>query len=53
MKIVNKPEREKWADLMRRPVIEQGSLSKTVRNIIKTVAQEGDAALFGFARQSL
>jgi len=51
MKIYNKPEREKWADLMRRPAIEQGSLSKTVRNIIKTVAQEGDAALFGFARQ--
>jgi len=51
MKIVNKPEREKWADLMRRPVIEQGSLSKTVRNIIKTVQQKGDAALFGFARQ--
>ena len=51
MKIVNKPEREKWADLMRRPVIEQGSLSKTVRNIIKTVQQKGDAALFGFAKQ--
>ncbi len=51
MKVYNKPERELWADLTRRPVIDKESLSETVGNIIRTVQQEGDTALVRFAIQ--
>ncbi len=49
MKVYNNPGRNQWADLVRRPVIDKESLSKTVENIVKTVQQEGDAALLRFA----
>lgn len=51
MKVYNKPKRDEWPDLIERPVIDKRSLSDTVENIIRTVRQEGDAALARYTRK--
>ena len=51
MKVYNKPEREQWTDLIRRPVIDKKSISETVEKIVKTVQQEGDAAIVRYTKE--
>jgi histidinol dehydrogenase len=51
MKIFELPPREKWYSLCDRPEIPGTDLEKTVRDIIKRVKEEGDAALEYFTEK--
>ena len=50
MKIYNKPNKEQWAELVKRPVINQEQLTQAVTSIINDVKQTGDKALVKYAR---
>jgi len=45
MQKFNKPNKEDWAELTQRPVINQEQLTQTVSSIINDVKQTGDKAL--------
>lgn len=45
MNIIRYPERETWAGLLKRPVLDTKFLERTVANILKDVRENGDAAL--------
>jgi len=49
MKTFIKPNKEKWAELANRPVINQEHLTETVSSIIKDVKLNGDNALIKYA----
>ena len=51
MRIVDNPARDRWAELLKRPVIETGELSGTVASIIADVKADGDEALRNYARR--
>ncbi len=51
MKIIRFPEKNKWKEILARPVIEFESLSATVSAILKEVKERGDAALLEFAEK--
>jgi len=51
MKIYNNPPKEQWADLAKRPVINNEQLSQVVGSIIKDVQQNGDESLIKYARK--
>lgn len=48
MKIFNKPNREIWAELIKRPLINEEQLSQTVSSIINDVKQNGDKAIIKY-----
>jgi histidinol dehydrogenase len=48
MKVIKYPERKDWADLVKRPAIDEKSIRKIVKPIIKKVRQKGDKALRRF-----
>ena len=50
MKIIRYPEREAWAELLKRPVLDTKFLERTVVNILNDVRENGDAALRHCAR---
>jgi len=51
MQIIEFPERNAWADLLRRPSLDTKMLEETVASIIGDVRQNGDDALRRFSRQ--
>jgi histidinol dehydrogenase len=48
MKISKYPSRENWKQILERPAIDNGSLEETVRDVMETVKQQGDAAIQKF-----
>ncbi len=51
MKIITNPRPDTWDTLIRRPVIEQQELEKTVREILTKVKEGGDQAVIHYNRQ--
>ncbi len=51
MKTYKNPNQKKWAELIKRPVINQLQLSKTVEEIIQDVSDNGDEALFKYTQR--
>lgn len=49
MKTYNNPQKEQWAELAKRPTIDQEQLSEVVNSIIYDVKQNGDKALHKYA----
>jgi histidinol dehydrogenase len=51
MKVITNPLPDTWDALIRRPVIEQQLLEKTVREILTNVKERGDQAVIHYNRQ--
>lgn len=51
MRIYKYPERKKWEKILQRPVIENRSLEKSVRRILKDVQKKGDRAVRKYSRE--
>ena len=51
MILVDYPEKSKWAELLKRPVMNTESLFDTVRDIIRAVRAEGDKAVLRYEAQ--
>jgi histidinol dehydrogenase len=51
MKTIIHPNKEQWADLMKRPAINEEQLTKGVGSIINEVRENGDQALIQYARR--
>lgn len=51
MKQVNYPKREEWNDLFLRPVQEQEELGNIIRQVFRTIAQDGDAGVLKYTQQ--
>lgn len=51
MKIYKYPKQETWNELIKRPILEQENLEEVVKDILLTVKNDGDAALFDFAKK--
>ena len=51
MKTYKNPNQKKWAELIKRPAINQLQLSKTVEEIIQDVSDNGDEALFKYTQR--
>lgn len=51
MQIIEFPERENWARLLQRPVLDTTFLERTVANILKDVRENGDSALRKYAAE--
>lgn len=49
MKTYNKPNKERWDELIKRPVINEEQLTKAVTSIIISVKQKGDQALIEYS----
>jgi histidinol dehydrogenase len=45
MKTIKNPPREKWPELLKRPVMDTASLEKSVGGVLKDVKKNGDRAL--------
>lgn len=50
MKTYNKPNKEQWEELTRRPIINEEQLTQAVTSIVNDVKQNGDKALVKYAR---
>lgn len=51
MKVITYPNREQWAELLRRPVLNTENLFDTVRSVIDKVRTEGDQAVLQLEEQ--
>lgn len=51
MKTYKNPNQKKWAELIKRPVINQLQLRKTVEEIVQDVSDNGDEALFKYTQR--
>ncbi|AZA98554.1 histidinol dehydrogenase [Chryseobacterium joostei] len=51
MKIYKYPQREIWADLVKRPTFEQNEISELIAEIFKEVKDNGDRALIEFNKK--
>lgn len=49
MKVYKNPQKEKWAELSQRPVMNQQELNTEVSTILQDVKQKGDASLIKYA----
>jgi histidinol dehydrogenase len=49
MKTYNKPNREQWVELLKRPYFNQEELTSSVKDILNDVKQYGDSALYKYA----
>ena len=49
MQLVKQPNKQEWANLIERPVINQEQLTQAVSSIITDVKQNGDNALIKYA----
>ena len=49
--VIKYPDRKDWQQLMKRPVIENASLEKTVRKILEKVKEKGDKAVRKYTKQ--
>lgn len=49
MQIIIHPDKKNWKAILGRPVIDAGELDAAVRNIMESVKQGGDKALFDFS----
>src|SRR5882724_2962473 len=49
MKIIEFPEKEKWKEILARPVAETAALEISVSNILKEVREKGDEAIKKFS----
>lgn len=47
--LIQYPEQNKWADLVRRPAADNDAVKKTVKDILARVREEGDVALRDFS----
>jgi len=50
MKTYNKPNKNQWEELIKRPVINEEQLTQAVASIVKDVKQNGDKALLKYTR---
>src|SRR4030095_10123463 len=50
MKIISYPKRDEWAELLKRPVMDQLSLEKKVRKVLQKKKEGGDKALKKFTK---
>ncbi len=51
MQVYNNPDRSRWAEILRRPVIDTVWLEAQTQTILDAVQQEGDAAVLRYTRQ--
>jgi len=51
MKIINKPNREEWNDILKRPTFTTTSLDSIVKEVFEDVRQYGDEALKKFTKR--
>jgi len=51
MKVYKKPNKDEWAILCKRPIINQSQLTETVNSIIEDVKLNGDKALINYAKK--
>ena len=51
MQVERYPEREKWSELTKRPVIKRERLTEIVAGIFDEVKNKGDQALIDFAKK--
>lgn len=51
MEIIRYPERSRWEELIRRPLLDVSSLFDTVRRVLDDVRREGDAAVRRYEAQ--
>ncbi|MBL7893291.1 MAG: histidinol dehydrogenase [Bacteroidia bacterium] len=51
MKIIKYPSREKWAEMLKRPVFDSAGLEQSVQAILNDVKQNGDAVIRKYALQ--
>lgn len=51
MQVIKYPKRDEWPQLIQRPVMEQLSLEKKVRKVLKKVKNGGDKALKKFTKE--
>ncbi len=49
MKVIEYPDKKEWSELIKRPAIDEKSIRKIVKPIIKKVRQKGDKALRKYA----
>src|SRR5688572_1134368 len=49
--VIKYPDRKNWQELLKRPVIDNASLEKTVRKILKKVKSEGDKAVRKYTKE--
>ena len=50
MKAIKYPKKDEWAELLKRPVMDQLSLEKKVRKVLQKVKDKGDKALKKFTK---
>lgn len=51
MQIVNNPGRDQWQELLQRPYVDNSAVLQSVQQILQSVKDQGDAALYGYAQQ--
>lgn len=51
MKVYKYPDKKDWAEIIRRPVIDNSLLTKTVKKILQKVKLEGDKAVRKFSKE--
>lgn len=51
MKIYKYPDRQEWKEILRRPVMDNASLEKTVGKILKKVKEKGDKAVKKYTQE--
>jgi len=51
MKVYQYPSRDKWAEILQRPVFDNTALKNTVTSLIEDIKQNGDAALRKYTKQ--
>src|SRR6186713_467465 len=51
IKVIKYPDRKEWQELIKRPVIENSSLEKTVKKILDKVKDKGDKAVRKYTKE--
>lgn len=51
MKIVNRPEKESWNELIQRPLFSDSEMENKVKEVLNEIKAKGDTALFKYTEQ--
>lgn len=51
MKLINNPERNEWASILKRPTISSQSIERIVNEVFEAIQKDGDAALKRYTAQ--
>ena len=51
IQVIKYPEKERWKELIQRPVIDSSSLEKPVSKILKKVKEKGDRAVRNYTKE--